>query len=189
MTSPPRGASLPPPQPPAKPSSPIYTTSSHAGTAAPSPASTPSRSQTPVRTPAPYLPGFQPRGVIRPLTDDFLEARRARRDAGRVERTRLERRLEKLINLHFGTDAEKHAVEKPRQRKRMSSIFDFDIKDLRNLDAGDLWRGVMQSQVAPGSKADIRAAEQNITPWEDDAAVSQCPLCTYVPTREDVDFI
>ncbi|KAA1471076.1 hypothetical protein DENSPDRAFT_818943 [Dentipellis sp. KUC8613] len=143
-----------------------------------SPASTPSRSHTPIRASAPYRPGFQPKGVYRPRTDEFLDARREFRDVGRVERTRLERRLEKLIHLHFGSESEKKAVERPRQSKRMSSLFDFDIKELRNMDAGDLWRGVVQSQVTPGSKADIRAAEQHITPWQEDATVSACPLCT-----------
>ncbi|TFY66662.1 hypothetical protein EVG20_g4427 [Dentipellis fragilis] len=143
-----------------------------------SPASTPSRSHTPIRTSAPYRPGFQPKGVYRPRTDEFLDARREFRDVGRVERTRLERRLEKLIHLHFGSESEKKAVERPRQSKRMSSLFDFDIKELRNMDAGDLWRGVVQSQITPGSKADIRAAEQHVTPWQEDATVSACPLCT-----------
>ncbi|KAI0273712.1 FYVE zinc finger-domain-containing protein, partial [Gloeopeniophorella convolvens] len=97
-------------------------------------------------------------------------------DVGRIEQTRFERRLEKLINLHFGEGADKKATApRPKQIKRMSSIFELDI---RNMGAGDLWRGVIQSQVSPGSKADIRAAEQNITPWQNDADVSQCPLCS-----------
>ncbi|KAI9466288.1 FYVE zinc finger-domain-containing protein [Lactarius psammicola] len=146
--------------------------------AASSPAVSPSpssvRNGTFVRSPAPYRPGFQPKGVYRPLTDEFLEARRSHRDSGRVEQTRLERRLEKLINLHFGEGTDKRAPARPKQVKRMSSIWELDI---RNMGPGDLWRGVVQSQVAPGSKADLRAAEQNITPWQSDADVSQCPSC------------
>ncbi|KAH9063357.1 FYVE zinc finger-domain-containing protein [Lactarius vividus] len=147
--------------------------------AAPSPAISPSpssvRTSTFVRSPAPYRPGFQPKGVYRPLTDEFLEARRSHRDSGRIEQTRLERRLEKLINLHFGEGSDKRAPARSKQVRRMSSIWELDI---RNIGPGDLWRGVIQSQVAPGSKADLRAAEQNITPWQSDADVSQCPSCT-----------
>lgn len=146
---------------------------------APSPATSPSptsvRPSTLTRSPAPYRPGFQPKGVYRPLTDEFLEVRRSHRDSGRVEQTRLERRLEKLINLHFGEGTDKRAPARPKQAKRMSSIWELDI---RNMGPGDLWRGVIQSQVAPGSKADLRAAEQSITPWQSDADFSQCPSCT-----------
>ncbi len=118
--------------------------------ASPSPPST--RTSTPVRSSAPYRPGFQPKGVYRPLTDDFLEVRQSRRDIGRVEQTRLERRLEKLINLHFGEDADKGIAARPKQAKRMSSIWELDI---RSMGPGDLWRGVVQNQVT-GGKADIR---------------------------------
>jgi rabenosyn-5 len=122
-----------------------------AASASPSPPST--RTSTPVRTTAPYRPGFQPKGVYRPLTDEFLDVRRSRRDFGRVEQTRLERRLEKLINLHFGEDTDKRATARPKQAKRMSSIWELDI---RSMAPGDLWRGVVQNQVTPGGKADIR---------------------------------
>lgn len=130
----------------------------------PSPPST--RTSTPVRSTAPYRPGFQPKGVYRPLTDEFLEVRRSRRDVGRVEQTRLERRLEKLINLHFGEDADKRATARPKQAKRMSSIWELDI---RSMAPGDLWRGVVQNQGTAGGKADIRGlcfvsnAEQTLT--------------------------
>ncbi|KAI0065423.1 hypothetical protein BV25DRAFT_1821825 [Artomyces pyxidatus] len=164
-----------PPIPPLKTSSPTITPANLTPVTSPS-ASTPNtRSGTPVRSPAPYRPGFQPKGVYRQLTDEFLEARRTRRDIGRIENTRLERRLEKLINLHFGKDAEKRATVRPRQVKRMSSIFELDI---RNMAPGDLWRGVVTGPATPGSKSDIRAAEQSITPWENDANVSHCPLCS-----------
>ena len=125
--------------------------------AVPSPATSPSpssvRTSTLVRSSAPYRPGFQPKGVYRPLTDEFLEMRRSHHDSGRVEQTRLERRLEKLINLHFGEDTDKRAIARPKQAKRMSSIWELDI---RNMAPGDLWRGVIQSQVASGSKGDLR---------------------------------
>ena len=154
------------------------------------------QTSTPVRSPAPYRPGFQPKGVYRPLTDEFLEMRRSRRDSGRIEQTRLERRLEKLINLHFGEGTDKRVPARPKQVRRVSSIWELDI---RNMGPGDLWRGVIQSQVASGGKSDFRgvflcsclertfghyrrlvAAEQNITPWQSDVDVSQCPSCACV---------
>ena len=46
---------------------------------------------------SPYRPGFQPRGVYRYRTDDYLTARDLVKKEGQVERQRLERRLEKVI--------------------------------------------------------------------------------------------
>ena len=131
--------------------------------------------------------------MYRPRTDEFLDLRRTRRDDGRVERTRLERRLEKLVQLHFPhpdvqrqKEKEKHeggergkeaAGARPgREVRRASSFFDLDLGSLRGKSASELWKGMVQAQAA-GGKGDVRAAEQVITPWEDDAAVSQCPLC------------
>ncbi|KAI0636775.1 FYVE zinc finger-domain-containing protein [Trametes polyzona] len=139
-------------------------------------------SRVPGRSPAPYRPGFQPKGVYRPRTDEFIEARNHSRDVDRIERTRLERRLEKLINLHFPPPGQRKEEQSSGQRpmqqnRRASSFWDLDFSDLKNKSAGDLWREVLQTQASQGSKNDIRAAEQKITPWEDDASVSQCPLC------------
>ncbi|KAG5646697.1 hypothetical protein DXG03_002687 [Asterophora parasitica] len=148
----------------------------------------------PQRTQAPYRPGFQPKGLYRPLTDDFLALRRLKREgegvdgrrAGmkRVERTKLLRRLEKLVDLHFSTvSPDTTLAEKTRSgpgvrggahQRRASSLFDFDIRNLNISDAGGLWRGV----VGGGEANDIRSAEQRITPWQDDADVATCPLCT-----------
>ncbi|KAF8797914.1 hypothetical protein BYT27DRAFT_7228531 [Phlegmacium glaucopus] len=148
------------------------------------------------RKPAPYPPGFQPKGVCRVLTDDFLSARRMKRESEgeggmkRVERTKLERRLEKLINLHFPLQIDSEGArdglldEKTRpgrsgrENHRASSIFDLQtLKNVNFNDASGLWRGVVSGGLRDTTKMEIRAAEQRITPWEDDAAVSKCPLC------------
>ncbi|KAJ7593040.1 FYVE zinc finger-domain-containing protein [Mycena floridula] len=140
-------------------------------------------SPAPVRhPPAPYRPGFQPKGVYRPRTDEFISLRQIARDGDptlgmekRIERTKLERRLEKLIALHFPVSGQ--ARERPPPRARTSSFF--DLSDLRRLsiaDAGDLWKGVLSS--AASSKDTVRAAEQRITPWQEDVTVSKCPLCS-----------
>ncbi|KAI0082788.1 hypothetical protein K474DRAFT_1654961 [Panus rudis PR-1116 ss-1] len=190
VAPPPRTSSLAiPPAPPPKAVSPTLTASqtSQSQTQTPYSASPASSSvslpatKQPVRALAPYRPGFQPKGVYRPRTDEFLEARRVSRDKGRVERARLERRLEKLINLHFpppGKEKEKDSLH-PRpntQNRRQSSFFDLTFQDLKSKSMSDIWKEAIQP-VATGGKSDTRAAEQMITPWEDDATVSQCPLC------------
>ena len=73
------------------------------------PPSTPaSRSATPAPTPpqrasggAPYRAGFQPKGVYRSHTDEFLESRVRKRESGRVEQRRLERRLDKVCSNRY----------------------------------------------------------------------------------------
>ncbi|KAF7295356.1 FYVE-type domain-containing protein [Mycena indigotica] len=119
----------------------------------------------PRQTSAPYRPGFQPKGVYRPRTDEFIAHRQAHAvSAGYAssERTKLERRLEKLISLHFPNEAKRRPGMLPQatQSRRASSFFDIDIKSILS-----------------GGKEDTRSAEQRITPWEEDSAVSKCPLC------------
>jgi rabenosyn-5 len=48
---------------------------------------------------APYRHGFQPKGVYGMRTDEFMELRRAKREAAKIEDRRLERRLEKVRKL------------------------------------------------------------------------------------------
>lgn len=133
---------------------------------APASSSTRTRAFTPTRSPAPYRPGFQPKGVYRPRTDEFSEFRKKRADEGRIEKTKLERRLEKLIALHFpvenpadkSVDAKKvegsvNGRGRGLEKRRASSFFNIDF---RNMDAGGLWKGVLQSQMVQGSKNDIR---------------------------------
>lgn len=178
---------LPPQPPPASISSSL----------SPSPLASPpvSLPSTPPRSSAPYRPGFQPRGVYRPRTDEFSQARKANHDATRIERTKLERRLEKLIHLHFPLqDNESNDTKNTPLERRKSTFFDFDLANLKNMDASDFWKGVVHSQALQGAKGDIRgllspshsfvphplvhiAAEQRIAPWQEDAAVAKCPLC------------
>lgn len=80
----------------------------------------------------------------------------------KIERTKLLRRLEKLIDLHFPTPnanavSGKTSVgtgKRPglgiggadarnNHNRRTSSFFDFDIRNLSISDAGGLWRGVV----------------------------------------------
>jgi len=118
---------------------------------------------------APYRPGFQPLGVRRHLTDDFLEIRRMKRDGvgpgdmKRVERTKLERRLEKLIILHFPErEHEEKARPGPRplaNGNRRASIFDFgSLKRMSLNDAGGLWKEIVTSNVMDSAKNDLRGS-------------------------------
>ncbi|KAJ3541152.1 hypothetical protein NMY22_g4000 [Coprinellus aureogranulatus] len=126
---------------------------------------------------APYRPGFQPKGVYRPLTDEFLAIRRLKRDGEgdtgrlkRIEREKLERRFEKLVNLHFpapGSDAEKiqhlksEAPDVKPLNRRASSFFDFEsIRSRKFSDAGDLWRGVVSG--SQDKSRDIRGQHPSI---------------------------
>ncbi|KAJ7197138.1 FYVE zinc finger-domain-containing protein [Mycena pura] len=145
-------------------------------TPAPVPASVPASPSTqvpPRQVSAPYRPGFQPKGVYRPRTDEFIAHRKAHATStgyASAERTKLERRLEKLIALHFPEEGKKvtgtgrqPSLTQPEANRRASSFFDLDLKNI--LSGG-------------GGKEDIRSAEQRITPWQEDSAVVKCPLCS-----------
>ncbi|KIK95737.1 hypothetical protein PAXRUDRAFT_826719 [Paxillus rubicundulus Ve08.2h10] len=173
---PPRSSSmLVPPQPPPKSVS-LPATSLSVSPAMSLPVSHPSLPFVATRSSAPYRPGFQPKGVYRPRTDEFYEARKTKSDATRIERTKLERRLEKLINLHFPIEG--NELKEAKLYRRSSNVFDLDLTSLRNMDASEIWKGVLHSQALQGAKGDIRAAEQRITPWQEDSTVSKCPLCS-----------
>ncbi|KAG6814292.1 hypothetical protein H0H92_013417 [Tricholoma furcatifolium] len=177
----PAPAPLPPPLP--SPAPPVASTPS---TRPPSSSSSLAPQQH--RIQAPYRPGFQPRGLYRHLTDDFIALRRLKRDGDptnpdangtamkRVERTKLTRRFQKLVDLHFPPSEEQKPLHRhsqtPTEHSRRASSF-FDFKKINVSDPGGLWRGV----VGGADLHDIREAEQRITPWQDDADVSKCPLC------------
>lgn len=92
---------------------------------------------------APYRPGFQPKGVYRPRTDEFIAHRKAHAiSAGyaTAERTKLERRLEKLVALHFpeegkattgvGVGRRPGIAPTMNTSRRASSFFDLDLKSI-----------------------------------------------------------
>jgi len=153
LSPPHRSSSLAPKTPTKVLSPPSITPTSSTSTT--SPESLTTRSATNHRSSAPYRPGFQPRGVYQPRTEEFINFRNSARDVGRIERTKLERRLEKLIDLHFSPDVKKAA--QPPVNRRASSFFDFDLSDLKTIDPSELWKGMLQSQTFQvGTKSDIR---------------------------------
>ncbi|KAJ7632155.1 FYVE zinc finger-domain-containing protein [Roridomyces roridus] len=160
VVPPARTSSLATSPPPSAPMSRVSSSSMPSRQATPVPSSPSSPSMTPRQASAPYRPGFQPKGVYRPRTDEFLEHRKAHAiSAGyaSAERTKLERRFEKLVALHF---PEQSTVGSNR---RASSFFDLDLKSILT---------------GSGGKEHIRASEQRITPWQEDSSVTKCPLCT-----------
>lgn len=192
---------LPPPPPPPKIPSPVPSRPS--STPAAPPVTSPQTSGSPQpkvtnRFPAPYRPGFQPKGVYRPRTDEFVLVRKTKSDAARIERTKLERRLEKLINLHFPVGGPEPTSSKLLvEQRRASSFFDLDISNIKNLDPTDILKGVLKSPAFQGAKGEIRgrdaiqprcvtflhyflAAEQRLTPWQEDSTASKCPFCACV---------
>ncbi|KAG8990861.1 carboxypeptidase Y-deficient [Tulasnella sp. 427] len=123
---------------------------------------------------APYRPGFQPKGVYSVRTDEFMSIRAKRLESRRAEEKRLFRRLEKLVDLHFSPESSSSKPPSPTTR-RASSFLDFS--ELKGKGASDLWKGVVESTAARNERQ-VREAEQRITRWEDDNAVSACPICT-----------
>ena len=170
LLSPPRSASLAPPKTPPKVPSPTSAISSATSSPTPSLSTLPVHNST-HRLPAPYRPGFQPKGVYRPRTDDFMADRKESSDRGRVERTKLERRLEKLIDLHFPHERVK--MTQPPANRRASSFFDFDLSDLKSMDATGLWKGMLQSSSLQGTKGEIRGIVSFLG--------FQAPMAVYYP--------
>ncbi|KAF8742723.1 hypothetical protein AX14_002530 [Amanita brunnescens Koide BX004] len=85
---------------------------------------------------------------------------------------KLERRLEKLISLHFlKPPADQVPASTGHHTRRSSSSF--DLESIKNIDPGSLWRNMVTGRGKDG----LRDAEQRITPWQDDSLVNRCPLC------------
>ncbi|KAL7417929.1 FYVE zinc finger-domain-containing protein [Mrakia frigida] len=134
-----------------------------------------------------YRAGFQPKGVWRARTGEFVEVRMRREEGRRGEERRLGRRLEKLIELHFSPVKAPVVPPPPPPPKapprRSSSAFSLDFESLKN--PGDLWRGLKERSVSTSSglggnvtAESKRAAEQGIVKWEEDSTVKKCPICT-----------
>lgn len=102
-----------------------------------------------------------------------MSLRSNRLESRRAEEKRLLRRLEKLVDLHFSPETSISKSTSPTARR--SSFLDFS--ELKSKGAAELWKGVVESSAAKNERQ-IRDAEQRITRWEDDSAVSACPICT-----------
>ncbi|SPO22470.1 related to vacuolar segregation protein PEP7 [Ustilago trichophora] len=127
-----------------------------------------------------YRSGFQPKGVLRVRTGEFAELRRKGRSDGEMEAQRMDRRLAKLIAIHF---APINDAEKPMQNLAKKSAFmDLDLDELKRDPSSVIWKGgseLWTSFRARGRGEDpaIRQAEQSIVNWQDDAEAKACPIC------------
>lgn len=131
-----------------------------------------------------YRSGFQPKGVVRVRTADFAELRRKGRGEGEMEEQRMDRRLAKLIAIHFAPlgGTEKSGLS-PSKKSLGSSLIELDLDELKR-DPGsvirkggsDLWSSFRAR--GRGEDPAIRQAEQSIVNWQDDAEVKACPICS-----------
>ncbi|PWN98937.1 FYVE-domain-containing protein [Tilletiopsis washingtonensis] len=105
-------------------------------------------------------PGFQPRGVSRSRTDEFLAARESKgkgREERGLEGERMQRRLEKLVAIHFSGDA-------PAPDAPSTSTF-------------AAWTGSWRGARAEEEKR-TREREREIVRWEEDGERRSCAVCS-----------
>ena len=128
----------------------------------------------------PYMPGFQPSGVYRPRTEQFVDLRAKHGEGRRLEYGRIARRLEKLVHLHFldPSTTTSSVVAAPAPTAKLASLTQSVIKS-RSISASDLWSTVRQSVKTDNQRRgdEIRQAEQTIVHWQDDRSVQSCPIC------------
>jgi len=131
----------------------------------------------------PYLPGFQPPGVYRVRTDELVKSRRMKGEVKKAASGRINRRLEKLIKLHFPSpSAANNGNMENGRMQRSSSTTSFSLKDLaspRSVSANDLWSSVRRSIAGQSYRKNelTRLQEQSIVHWQEDKEITTCPLC------------
>ncbi|SNX82607.1 related to vacuolar segregation protein PEP7 [Melanopsichium pennsylvanicum] len=127
-----------------------------------------------------YRSGFQPKGVLRLRTPEFVELRRKGRSEGEMQAQRMDRRLAKLNAIHF---APINDTEKSPNSSKKSSFIDLDLDELKRDPSSIIRKGgneLWTSFRARGRGVDpaIRQAEQSIVNWQDDAEAKACPICS-----------
>lgn len=101
-----------------------------------------------------------------------------------MEEQRMDRRLAKLIAIHFSAsgDAEKLAMS-PAKKSFGASLIDLDLDELKRDPSSVIRKGgseLWTSFRARGRGEDpaVRQAEQSIVNWQDDAEAKACPICS-----------
>lgn len=117
-------------------------------------------------------------------TSEFEELRRKGRSEGEMEAQRMDRRLAKLVAIHFApsSDMEKTSLS-PAKNSLNSSFADLDLDELKRDPSSVILKGgseLWSSFRARGRGEDpaIRQAEQTIVNWQDDAEAKACPICS-----------
>ncbi|KAG0143155.1 hypothetical protein CROQUDRAFT_717328, partial [Cronartium quercuum f. sp. fusiforme G11] len=110
----------------------------------------------------PFKSGFQPKGVYRNLSNEFINKRKYKQEFKRLEESRLQKRLEKLIDLHFiksKKKKEEEEEEKEKEKEEKGGYFNYIINHNSN------------------SHQIIREKEQMIIRWENDLEGKFCKIC------------
>lgn len=107
---------------------------------------------------------FQPKGILRDRTSEFLQLREENRKSVELEEQRLERRLEKMAMLY--ADPKKFSGSTEEIPYGIFTIFQ---------STQSLKKQQFRSMVSPH--------EQKIVKWQDDRAVSSCSICKCVCTN------
>lgn len=127
-----------------------------------------------------YRPGFQPKGMYRVRTDEFVAARARRKQGGRpdsiqssndgggessksrseLESQRLERRLEKLLSLHYD--------EGPL----------FSEEEAYSVAPSWLPNTIRKARLEAEMEKRLREEEMRIVKWEDDKSRKACAVCS-----------
>lgn len=133
---------------------------------------------------APFRPGFQAKGVYRDLTEGYLVARRSKGETRRLDEGRLQKRLEKLVELHFPPPDP--SGSKDGQRRRPNPSARASISSFSSLASLSSVAGPSPSNPSPSffsrltsasTTAALREAEQAIVKWQDDSTVRYCAIC------------
>ncbi|ORY58668.1 FYVE zinc finger-domain-containing protein [Leucosporidium creatinivorum] len=157
-----------PPSTPTRNQSPAVSATQHGPQAGAGPRAVNGRSGERVR--APYHSSFQPQGVRRDRTEEFMHKRKSRGEGKKLDEGRLGRRLEKLVALHFPLPLEEEEAPTPSRQSTLASISAFG-ESLRGKSAKEIWSSVA------GSKGELERAEQGIVKWQEDSEATRCPIC------------
>ncbi|EGG03189.1 uncharacterized protein MELLADRAFT_78634 [Melampsora larici-populina 98AG31] len=122
----------------------------------------------PSHTQVPFRSGFQPKGVYRNRTDLLVSFRKGKEEIKRLEESRLQKRLERLIDLHFPNPS--------------TSTSNSTSKDDHHTTATPLLNSFtsLTNHYLSGlieSTSTIRSKEQTIVRWQEDSEIKRCTIC------------
>jgi hypothetical protein len=112
----------------------------------------------------PYRPGFQPKGVVRHRTDEFLERRAKHVDMMDLDDQRMERRLAKLMTIY--------SPEFELPETMVSSHF-WQVGGER---VWDMFSSKHEQQLHRLQRS-RRLAEQRVVKWQEDGEHPRCCIC------------
>lgn len=133
-----------------------------------SPTSTSTVSHASMARRTPYRSGFQPKGVVRHRTDEFVALRAKKRGLVELDDQRMERRLEKLLKIYSPDfDQETTAPETSSTSGPLLRHGSF---------VWDIFYSKQEIEKQRLQQA-RRLAEQNVVKWQDDKSFPNCTIC------------